>query len=199
MLAISLSVALAGVFFVAASLLRPNPFRRALPPGPEKGHFLVHLLFGNFFSFPRSHLHETFADWAQEHGTCNFVEKRPDFNLNSTSGDVVYVKFLRTNIFILSNREKATDLLDRRGNIHSRRPRSVWSEMYVLINDLALFCLINYLFLVSDGPAGQVSRNNPERPTANSGICFSKASDEISSLHMTRSFRVWLKSTFSRA
>ena len=69
MLSISLSVALAGVFFVAASLLRPNPFRRTLPPGPEKGHFLVHLLFGNFFSFPRSRLHETFADWAQEHGT----------------------------------------------------------------------------------------------------------------------------------
>jgi len=72
MLAISLSVALAGVLFVAAPLLRPHPFRTALPPGPEKGHFLAHLLFGSFFSFPRSRLHETFASWAQEHGTCDF-------------------------------------------------------------------------------------------------------------------------------
>jgi len=59
-----------------------------------------------------------------------------------TSGDVIYVKFLRTNIFILSNREKAVDLLDRRGNIHSRRPRSVWSEMYALINNHVYFVLL---------------------------------------------------------
>jgi len=69
---IGISVVLAVVFFVAASLLRYTPFRRTLPPGPEKGHFLVHLLFGSFFSFPRSRLHETFASWAQEHGTYNF-------------------------------------------------------------------------------------------------------------------------------
>ena len=73
MLSIGISVVLAGVFFVAASLLRHTPFRRTLPPGPEKGHFLVHLLFGSFFSFPRSRLHESFASWAQEHGTRNFA------------------------------------------------------------------------------------------------------------------------------
>jgi len=72
MLALSISVVLAGVFFVAASLLRPKPFRRALPPGPEKSPFPVHLLIGNFFSFPRSRLHEAFASWAQVHGTNNF-------------------------------------------------------------------------------------------------------------------------------
>ena len=68
MLVLSISVV---VIFVAASLLRPKPFRRTLPPGPEKSSFLVHLLIGNFFSFPRSRLHEAFASWAQEHGTCN--------------------------------------------------------------------------------------------------------------------------------
>lgn len=72
MLVLSTSVVLAVGFFVVASLLRPKPFRRALPPGPEKSPFLVHLLIGNFFSFPRSRLHEVFASWAQAHGTDNF-------------------------------------------------------------------------------------------------------------------------------
>ena len=69
---IGIPVVLAVIFLVAASLFRYTPSRKALPPGPEKGHPLLHLLFGSFFSFPRSRLHETFASWAQEHGTCYF-------------------------------------------------------------------------------------------------------------------------------
>ena len=65
--------------------------------------------------------------------------KASELNLDMASGDVIYVKFLRTNIFILSSREKAADLLDRRGNVYSRRPRSVWSEMYAPTNDSVFF------------------------------------------------------------
>ena len=72
MLALSISLVLAAVFFTVASLIRPKPFRRVLPPGPEKSSFLVHLLVGNFFSFPRGRLHEAFASWAQDYGTNKF-------------------------------------------------------------------------------------------------------------------------------
>ena len=74
MLSLGISVVLAVAFFVATSLLRPKQSRRVLPPGPEKGPFLVHLLIGNFFSFPRSRLHKAFASWAQDYGT-NYFEK----------------------------------------------------------------------------------------------------------------------------
>lgn len=41
------------------------------------------------------------------------------------AGDVVYANFLGQPIYVINSREKAEELLSKRGNLHSGRPQQI--------------------------------------------------------------------------
>ncbi|PYI10433.1 putative cytochrome P450 [Aspergillus sclerotiicarbonarius CBS 121057] len=96
-----------GFFLIAISLswwfLQPPPSRRPLPPGPT--------LFSALW--PENDIAKTFHSWSK------------------TYGPVVSVKIGTRTIIILGTRQAAQDLLERRGNIYSSRPSSIFMDRYL--------------------------------------------------------------------
>ncbi|KAK7676907.1 hypothetical protein QCA50_020163 [Cerrena zonata] len=77
-----------------------------LPPGP-KGHFI----FGNFLQIPSVAPWLKFNEWSKIYG------------------DVVLLRLPIQTTIILCSTQSAFDLLDKRSNIYSDRPRSVMEEL----------------------------------------------------------------------
>lgn len=117
-----LLVALA--LIIAAAVWRTSR-RRRLPPGPKRWP-----LVGSFLSFPRHHVYDTFSRWQKVYGEPLSLPYSFCENITSVStGDVVYISLLGLPMYIINTREKAEDLLSKRGHIYSHRPVRVFSNM----------------------------------------------------------------------
>ncbi|OOF99879.1 hypothetical protein ASPCADRAFT_138781 [Aspergillus carbonarius ITEM 5010] len=96
-----------GISLIAIPLIcwyfQPTPSRRPLPPGPT--------LFSA--PWPENDVAKTFHSWSKAYGP------------------VVSVKLGSRTIIILGTRQAAQDLLERRGNIYSSRPTSIFMERYL--------------------------------------------------------------------
>ena len=118
--------------------------RRVYPPGPPR-----HPIWGNLFNFPRVRWHETFTEWQKSWG----MSYSPQFaayhwkETPSTAllidnflspGEFIYVSFLGMPMLIVQDREIADELMNKRGNQYSDRPRSVMcGDLCVLLNNLS--------------------------------------------------------------
>ena len=117
-----LLVALAS--FIAAAAWRTSR-RRRLPPGPKRWPLL-----GSFLSFPRHHVYDAFSRWQKVYGEpLSFPYSFCENIILMSTGDVVYISLLGLPMYIINTREKAEDLLNKRGHIYSHRPVRVFSNM----------------------------------------------------------------------
>jgi hypothetical protein len=122
----ALLVALALVAAAAAAAVWQRSGGRYLPPGPKRWPIL-----GSFLSFPRHHVYDAFCRWQKEYGESPFptLFVRCEDIVSMSTGDVVYISLLGQPIYIINTREKAEDLLSKRGHVHSHRPVRVFSNM----------------------------------------------------------------------
>ncbi|KZP23267.1 cytochrome P450 [Athelia psychrophila] len=99
----SIAVAIVSLAVAALSYLASTKASR-YPPGP-KGWPLI----GNLFDAPKAG-----SEWVDYHEMCK-----------KYNSDVVYMKILGQSILVLDSLEAITELLDKRSNIYSSRPRFV--------------------------------------------------------------------------
>ncbi|KZP27823.1 cytochrome P450 [Athelia psychrophila] len=107
----SIAVAIVSLAVAALSYLASTKASR-YPPGP-KGWPLI----GNLFDAPKAG-----SEWVDYHEMCK-----------KYNSDVVYMKILGQSILVLDSLEAITELLDKRSNIYSSRPRFV---MFVELMDM---------------------------------------------------------------
>ncbi|PPQ69731.1 hypothetical protein CVT24_001317 [Panaeolus cyanescens] len=74
--------------------------RSAYPPGPKGLPFI-----GNVLDMPRSWPCKTFSEWSK------------------TYGDIIYLNMIGKPMIIINSKKAAKDLLDKRSNIYSDRPK----------------------------------------------------------------------------
>ncbi|CAE7159557.1 unnamed protein product [Rhizoctonia solani] len=121
----ALDSTIASVLFLLFLYLKhsktPRTSNLPLPPGPR-----VWPIIGSFLSLPNnSEPHWIwFTRWA-----------------NKTASDVIHCRVFGVNTIVLNSREAAVDLLERRSNIYSDRPRMVmagelvgWNRMVAISN-----------------------------------------------------------------
>ncbi|KAJ7622517.1 cytochrome P450 [Roridomyces roridus] len=97
----------AGVIFVCVLVvLRLRRLSPPLPPGPPGLPIL-----GNLFNLPRDRRWITYQAWAKEYG------------------DIMHISTLGRHMIILNSETAVLDLLERRMNIYSDRPRSIMGEL----------------------------------------------------------------------
>jgi hypothetical protein len=96
-----------------------SPYRR-LPPGP-RGYPII----GNVLEL-KSQSWLKFADWRKKYGqfvlSSHFLGK---FLTRSRLGELVYLNAAGQPIVVLNSQRVAVDLLDRRSEIYSDRPRNI--------------------------------------------------------------------------
>ena len=100
------------VFFLVAItwvLYRDTQKDKLLPPGPTRLPII-----GNIHQLPQENPWRTYQQWSKKYG--------PIFSLRA-GGDT---------IIMIGNHAVARDLLDKRSNIYSSRPRLVMGECYSL-------------------------------------------------------------------
>lgn len=98
---------------------------RGNPPGPKRG------LLGYTLNFPRDHFYDTFSEWNRQFGPSSLLLSLHHPIL--APGDVVYANFLGRSLLIISSRDKAEELLNKRGMIYSNRPARVLAQkLYVI-------------------------------------------------------------------
>jgi cytochrome P450 len=88
------------ISWIANSMLTQR--RSKLPPGPPRLPII-----GNLHQFPKINPWRTFQEWTKQYGPIYSLQ----FGLNT--------------VIVLGNHEVAHDILDKRSNIYSSRPRSV--------------------------------------------------------------------------
>ncbi|KAF9043024.1 putative monooxygenase [Panaeolus papilionaceus] len=98
----------AGIFLLLRSYV--NRRRESLPPGP-KGLPLV----GNIFQMPKIFPWKSFSEWSK------------------TYGSIIHLNMIGQPIIVINSRNVARDLLDRRSNMYSDRPRLEIISMYALV------------------------------------------------------------------
>ncbi|KAF7375270.1 Cytochrome P450 [Mycena sanguinolenta] len=96
--------------------------RRNLPPGPPR-----RLLRDNRADVPVSHFWKTFASWHKRYGpvVSFYLGQTLVIGEDSSLKPSDYVKFDNTIIEVLGTAEAAHDLLDKRGEFYSGRPRQI--------------------------------------------------------------------------
>ena len=120
--------------------------RVSLPPGPPR-----HWLTGNLFDLPKVRPWETFRDWCDKYGACNFVFTTA--RAHKAPGDVIYLAVPSRPIVILGSIQAATQLLHLRSDIYSNRPKSIMRELCVFITfDVSMFLQPQTKTLGWDGP-----------------------------------------------
>lgn len=81
-----------------------------LPPGPPRLPVL-----GNLHQAPKQAVWVTYQKWVEQYGP------------------LVYLNFGGTNVLLIGDHEVAKDLLDKKANIYSSRPRMVSPDSYRLV------------------------------------------------------------------
>ncbi|KAI0772408.1 O-methylsterigmatocystin oxidoreductase [Trametes elegans] len=112
--------------------MRARAKRKSLPPGP-RGLPIV----GNFFDIPDARESLIYRDMAAQHGARSRCVFPRDTQPLASTGDVFALHSLGRTIIVLSSREAASDLLEKRSAIYSDRPRSVLAHMTGWENNLA--------------------------------------------------------------
>jgi hypothetical protein len=97
-----------------------KPRHDHFPPGPKR-----YPIIGNLFNFPRDHFYDAFTRWQKEYGTPNHNLYIPPIAKYAHAGDVVYANFFGQPIYVINTREKAEELLTKRGNVYSGRPQQI--------------------------------------------------------------------------
>ncbi|KAL0574364.1 hypothetical protein V5O48_007587 [Marasmius crinis-equi] len=110
------AIALVGLWIVRTISRRKG--RLPLPPGPPADPIIGHLRF-----FPTKDVGEHFHEWSKIYG------------------DVMYLKCLGRDIIVLDSVEAATELLDKRGALHSCRPKMT---VYQLMGWTSALTLMQY-------------------------------------------------------
>lgn len=82
------------------------------PPGPPKDPII-----GSLRSFPKNRWQETFS------------------KLQETYGDLIYFKVLGQSILVVNSLEVAEDLMEKRGNIYSGRPRDAMNYTVCVVRN----------------------------------------------------------------
>jgi cytochrome P450 len=101
LLALTYAIPCAVIAVWALSRFLAKP-RKPLPPGPPRLP-----LIGNLHQAPELNLWRTFQQWTKKYGP------------------IFYLRFGLQDIIVLGTAQSASDLLDKRGNIYSGRPRLV--------------------------------------------------------------------------
>jgi hypothetical protein len=81
-----------------------------LPPGPPRLPIL-----GNLHQAPKEAVWVTYQRWVEQYGP------------------LVYLNFGGTNVLLIGDHEVARDLLDKKANIYSSRPRMVCKNFFPLV------------------------------------------------------------------
>ena len=116
-LAAGLSVVLASVYVVKTIRYRVT---HKLPPGPKGIPF-----FGNLFQLSTTPWKE-FEIWRNQYGKSPYSCSRILWKLIFPSSDsLMYISIAGTGILVLNSHKAAADLLERRGQIYSDRPRLI--------------------------------------------------------------------------
>lgn len=117
---------LVGVILVIAAAVWRTSRRRRLPPGPKRWPLL-----GSFLSFPRHHVYDAFSLWQKVYGESPIFTLFVPYGdtISMSTGDVVYISLLGLPVYIINTREKAEELLSKRGHKYSHRPVRVFSNM----------------------------------------------------------------------
>jgi hypothetical protein len=99
-----LSPTIVAALFLAGAMYFLNQQRRRakLPPGPPRLP-----LIGNLHQAPKNAAWVTFSKWVEQYGP------------------LVSVDFGGTNVILIGDYDTARDLLDKRANVYSSRPRMV--------------------------------------------------------------------------
>lgn len=98
----SSTVMIAVVVLVVTCVIKQRRWRAKLPPGPSRLPII-----GNLHQAPTTASWTVFKKWVDQYGP------------------LVSADFGGTNVIIIGDYETARDLLDKRGNVYSSRPRMV--------------------------------------------------------------------------
>jgi hypothetical protein len=96
-----------------------------LPPSPPSDFILGHLR-----RIPSENPEIQYAEWAQIYGGILFSSiyvliARAQYSV----GDVIYLRVLNRDIIVLNSAKVAADLLEKRGENYSERPKNVIFDM----------------------------------------------------------------------
>jgi hypothetical protein len=96
-----------------------------LPPSPPSDFILGHLRH-----IPSENPEMQYAEWAKIYGKMFFASP---FILSARAhcgiGDVIYLRVLNRDIIVLNSAKVATDLLEKRGENYSERPKNMIFDM----------------------------------------------------------------------
>jgi hypothetical protein len=116
-----LSTAVLGLIAAVLLILRFYTSRSPpLPPGPNPLP-----LIGNVHQIPKERDWLTYAHWAKKYGEMVSSELRLKYPSSIFVGDIVYIHDFGRPIIILNSFNAAHDLLEKRSDIYSGRPKLV--------------------------------------------------------------------------
>ena len=96
------------------------------PPGPPSWPII-----GNFFDTPKDKPWIGYTNLSKKYGRCDILGTTIQLN-RASPGDVIYLRSFSQVIVVLSSFSAIKDLLEKRGEYYSDRPRMPIVEMYVL-------------------------------------------------------------------
>jgi hypothetical protein len=98
------------------------------PPGPPSRPII-----GNLPDIPKDAPWRAYADMSEKYGRREHSRNTCPSKLKPTfPGDVICLHVLSQAVIVLNSFSAIKDLLEKRGQIYSDRPRSTIAEMYVL-------------------------------------------------------------------
>ena len=163
---------------------RKNSYNMKLPPGPAG-----QLLLGNLLQIPAVEPWKQFREWSKKYGESCFVffwstSRKHWYGVITNEGGVVLVRLPIQPTIVLCTVQAVFDLLDKRSNIYSDRPRSVMDQLYGDLSDpsldiiylLEIFSSILQILMVIH-PWDDALRCSLEKPPKNDSSIFPQRHD----------------------